>query len=136
MVTVTKPVQLTFITDNDIGEYTFQFHFEDPTNYPIARVVTGSSYATELGSEIGIDRKGNATARLIFESNVFIDLYNIRESDIDCYSIKPYIMDPNFGSVNEEKKLIHILIGFDKTKRKGEAASSNETGIKTEEAAD
>lgn len=96
MLIVSKPIQLTFITNHPIEEYVFQIHYENLNRAIIVRTVTAESHSLD-------SRHG-------FSSNVFVDLYNIREQDISKYTVRPFINDPIDGAVDEKKKLIHIIV--------------------------
>lgn len=96
MLIVSKPIQLTFITNHPIEEYVFQIHYENLNRAIIVRTVTAESHALDSGHG--------------FSSNVFVDLYNIREQDISKYTVKPFINDPIDGAVDEKKQLIHIIV--------------------------
>ena len=113
MLTVTKPIQLTFITERDIGDYVFQIHFENIKRAAITRVVTAESRCIT-----SLDR--HKEPRYI--SDVFVDVYNVREQDVNCYTVKPYIMDNEWGAVDEKKKIIHIILCYDKSKEMSDYA--------------
>ena len=113
MLVVTKPIQLTFITERDIEEYVFQVHFENLKRAAITRIVSAESRCIT-----SMDR--HKEPRYI--SDVFVDIYNVREQDIRCYTVKPYIMDNEWGAVDEKKKVIHIILCYDRSKEMSDYA--------------
>ena len=113
MLIVSKPIQLTFITNHPIEEYVFQIHFENLRRAAITRVVTAESRCVT-----SLDR--HKEPRYI--SDVFVDVYNVREQDVRCYTVKPYIMDNEWGAVDEKKKIIHIILCYDRSKEMSDCA--------------
>ena len=92
-------VQLTFITNNAIDDYVFIVHYEN-----MAERVTTSCVTDE--SKIVYDESGEINRTDLFSTNVYITVYDGN----DDYTILPFTETGLAGSVDEEKKQIHIIV--------------------------
>ena len=99
-------VQLTFIiTKCAIEDYVFIVHYENM----VERVTT--SCVTDK-SKLVYDESGEINRTGIFSTNVYITVYEGKED----YTILPFTETGLAGSVDEEKKQIHVIVCRNRTK--------------------
>ena len=98
-------VQLTFLTKYAIEDYVFIVHYEN-----MVERVTTSCVTDE--SKLVYDESGEINRTGIFSTNVYITVYEGKED----YTILPFTETGLAGSVDEEKKQIHVIVCRNRTK--------------------
>lgn len=98
-------VQLTFLTKCAIEDYVFIVHYEN-----MVERVTTSCVTDE--SKLVYDESGEINRTGIFSTNVYITVYEGKED----YTILPFTETGLAGSIDEEKKQIHVIVCRNRTK--------------------
>lgn len=97
-------VQLTLITSCPIEDYVFIVHYEN-----MVERVTTSCVTDE--SKLIYDESGEINRTSMFSTNVYITVYEGKNE----YTILPFTEIGLDGSVDEEKKQIHIIVCRNRT---------------------